>query len=57
MNQTITGFVNEVLVAGPTFVRPRFQLARRINFETVPAELELFADRARVPTPSTLDWE
>src|SRR4051812_43658542 len=55
-NQSITGFVNDVLMSAPIVVRPRFQLARRINLETVPAELELFADRAQVPTPSTLEW-
>src|SRR5947208_3096415 len=55
-NQTITGFLNNVLLAVPTVVRPRFQLARRINFETVPAELDVFADRARIPTPNSLDW-
>ena len=55
-NQNITGFLNRRPGTAPTVVRPRFQLARRINFETVPAELELFADRGRVPTPSTLEW-
>jgi uncharacterized protein (TIGR03437 family) len=55
-NQKITGFVNTVTLNYPTVIRPRFLLARRIDLKTEPAELDLFADRGRVSTPSSLDW-
>jgi uncharacterized protein (TIGR03437 family) len=54
--QQITGFLNTVTLNGPAIVRPRFLLARGINLVTEPAELDLYADRARVSTPRTLDW-
>ena len=55
-NQKITGFLNIVTLNYPTVVRPRFVLARHISLTTKPAELDLFADRGRVNTPSMLDW-
>lgn len=55
-NQKITGFLNIVTLNSPTIVRPRFRLARRINVVTEPAELDVYADGARVATPAELDW-
>jgi uncharacterized protein (TIGR03437 family) len=55
-NQNIQGFLNTVSLLTPSIVRPRFLPARKVQLATIPAELDLFADRARVPTPSTLDW-
>jgi uncharacterized protein (TIGR03437 family) len=55
-NQKITGFLNVVTLNTPVTVRPKFIWARRIQLETVPADLDLFADRSRVATPASLDW-
>jgi uncharacterized protein (TIGR03437 family) len=55
-NQKVTGFLNIVTLNYPTVVRPRFLLARHISLNTEPADLDLFADRGRVSTPSMLDW-
>ena len=55
-NQTIQGFRNTVTVTGPISVYPMFQVARRIDLATVPAGLEVLADRSPVPTPTTMEW-
>jgi uncharacterized protein (TIGR03437 family) len=55
-NQVITGFQNVVTMKNPLTVYPIFQVARQVNLATDPPELTLLADRAPVPTPSTLDW-
>ncbi len=55
-NQVVTGFLNTVTVNSPTIVRPHFRLARHVNLQTVPAELEVFADGGRIPTPASVDW-
>jgi uncharacterized protein (TIGR03437 family) len=55
-NQVITGFQDVVTMTAPIEVYPTFQVARRINLATVPAGLEVLADREPVPTPSTLEW-
>jgi uncharacterized protein (TIGR03437 family) len=55
-NQKITGFLNVVTLNYPTVIRPRFLAARRIDLRTEPVDLDLFADRGRVTTPSSLDW-
>jgi uncharacterized protein (TIGR03437 family) len=55
-NQVISGFQDVVTMAAPVSVYPTFQVARRINLDTVPAGLEVLADRAPVPTPTTLEW-
>ncbi len=55
-NQNIQGFVNHVTLRAPTVVRPQFQVARQIQFQTVPDGLELLADRTRITAPTTLEW-
>ena len=54
--QVIQGAVNTVTVNAPVTVYPQFQVARPINLATIPAGLQVLADRAPVPTPTTLDW-
>jgi uncharacterized protein (TIGR03437 family) len=55
-NQVIQGFQNTVTLTAPVSVFPRFQVARRINLATAPVDLQVLADRARVPTPTTMEW-
>jgi uncharacterized protein (TIGR03437 family) len=55
-NQVIQGFQNTVTLIAPVSVYPMFQVARRISLATVPAGLEVLADRAPVPTPTTIEW-
>jgi uncharacterized protein (TIGR03437 family) len=55
-HQVIQGFQDTVTLTVPVSVFPLFQVARRINLATVPAELEVLADRAPVPTPTTMEW-
>ena len=55
-NQVIQGFQNTVTMNYPLNVYPRFQVARPVMLATDPPELSLLADRATVPTPSTLEW-
>jgi uncharacterized protein (TIGR03437 family) len=55
-NQVIQGLEDTVTMAAPVSVYPMFQVARRINLATVPAGLEVLADRAPVTTPTTLEW-
>lgn len=40
----------------PTIVYPKFVLARAIVLSTAPDGLELIADRAVAPSPTTLEW-
>jgi uncharacterized protein (TIGR03437 family) len=55
-NQVIQGFQNTVTMAYPLLVYPLFQVARKVNLVTDPPELALLADRALVPTPTTMEW-
>jgi uncharacterized protein (TIGR03437 family) len=55
-NQVIQGASNTVTMAAPVSVYPMFQVARQVNLATVPANLQVLADRARVPTPTTMEW-
>ena len=55
-NQVIQGATNTITVTAPLSVYPMFQVARRINLATLPAGLQVLADRAPVPTPTTLEW-
>lgn len=55
-NQSAQGFLNTVTVNSPSTVRAIFQPARRVTFATIPAGLDVYADQARIPTPTTLDW-
>jgi uncharacterized protein (TIGR03437 family) len=55
-HQAIAGFQNTVTINEPTSVYPVFQVARRVNFTTVPANLLVLADRAQMPTPTFLEW-
>jgi len=55
-NQVIQGLQDTVALTEPVSVYPMFQTARRINLATVPATLQVLADRAPVPTPSTMEW-
>src|SRR5262249_10368773 len=55
-NQTVTGTTTHVKLSAPTAVYPVFQVARTVNLQTVPAGLEVLADRTMVPTPSSFDW-
>jgi uncharacterized protein (TIGR03437 family) len=55
-NQVVQGFQDTVTMTTPVSVYPRFQVARRINLATAPVNLQVLADRALVPTPTTLDW-
>jgi uncharacterized protein (TIGR03437 family) len=54
--QTISGMFDSITLNQPIVAGPMFQVARSINLATVPAGLDVYADRARVPTPSALDW-
>ena len=56
LNQVIQGFEDTVTMTAPVMVHPMFQVARRINLATVPAGLEVLADRAPVTTPTTMEW-
>lgn len=55
-NQVIVGFQNTVTLTSPLNVYPRFGVARKVTLSTDPPELVLLADRALVPSQSTLDW-
>ncbi len=55
-HQTIQGFADTVSLTEPVIVRPSFQPTRSINLATIPAGLQVYADRAQVPTPTTLEW-
>jgi uncharacterized protein (TIGR03437 family) len=55
-HQTIQGFADSVSLTEPVIVRPLFQPTRSINLATLPAGLQVYADRAPVPTPTTLEW-
>jgi uncharacterized protein (TIGR03437 family) len=55
-NPVTTGPSYTVTVNGPTEVYPRFQVARRIGFSTIPDGLQLLADRTPVFSGVTLDW-
>ncbi len=55
-SQTITGFQDVLTLNGPTVVNCIFAPARPINFATVPAGLNLLADRTSIPTPNEIDW-
>jgi uncharacterized protein (TIGR03437 family) len=55
-NQVIMGFQDTVTVTGPMTVYPLFQVARKVNLATDPPGLPLLADRALVPTPTTMEW-
>jgi len=54
--QVIQGPLDTVTLNGPMIVRPQFQVARAVNLASVPAGLQVLADRAPVTTPVTLDW-
>ena len=54
--QQIQGALDTITLNTPTIVRPQFQVARPINLATVPAGLQVLADRTLVTTPATLDW-
>jgi hypothetical protein len=53
---TPNGFTDTVTLNQPTTVYPRFHVARRINFTTVPDGLQLLADGTPVYSGATLDW-
>jgi uncharacterized protein (TIGR03437 family) len=55
-NQVIQGFEDTITVTGSLEVYPTFQVARRVNLATVPAGLQVLADRAPVRTPATMEW-
>jgi uncharacterized protein (TIGR03437 family) len=55
-NQVIQGFQDTVTLNAPVSVYPMFQTARHINLATVPDGLQMLADRAPVPTPTTMEW-
>ena len=55
-NQVTQGFQDTVTLNAPVSVYPMFQTARQINLATVPAGLEVLADRSPVPTPTTMEW-
>lgn len=54
--QQISGAFNTVTMTGPTTVYPQFIPARRITMATSPAGFSVYADRALVSTPTTLEW-
>jgi uncharacterized protein (TIGR03437 family) len=54
--QVIQGPLNTVTLSGPVSVYPIFQVARKINVDSIPSGLNVYADRSPVPTPSTLEW-
>jgi uncharacterized protein (TIGR03437 family) len=56
LNQVIQGASNTITMKTPLTVYPTFQVARRIDLATVPDGLHVLADRASVPTPSTMEW-
>ncbi len=55
-NQVIQGFQNTVKMVAPVTAYPVFEVARSINLVTVPAGLEVLADRSPVTTPVTMEW-
>jgi uncharacterized protein (TIGR03437 family) len=55
-NQQIAGMFDTVTMNTPTVVYPRFQLARKIQLQTSPAELDVFSDRSRIATPAIVEW-
>jgi uncharacterized protein (TIGR03437 family) len=55
-HQNMQGALNTVTMSEPVTVRPIFQQTRGVNLATIPAGLQLYADRSPVPTPTTLDW-
>jgi uncharacterized protein (TIGR03437 family) len=55
-NQAIQGFQNTVTMNAPVTVYPMFQVARTVNLATVPAGLQVVADRTVLNTPTTVQW-
>lgn len=54
--QSIAGMFNSVTMNQPIVASPIFLVARPVHLETIPAGLDVLADRARVSTPTSLDW-
>jgi uncharacterized protein (TIGR03437 family) len=52
----VQGALNTVSMKEPVSVTPHFQIARTINLATIPAQLNVLADRTTVPTPSAVQW-
>ena len=55
-NQQINGYIDTVTVNEPMSVYPKFQVARHINFTTVPDGLKVLADRTPILSGTGLDW-
>jgi uncharacterized protein (TIGR03437 family) len=55
-NQAIQGFMDTVTMAAGVTAYPMFAAASLINLTTVPAGLEVLADREPVVTPITMNW-
>lgn len=52
----ITGFQDNVTVNGPLSINAIFAPARTVNLATVPAGLNVLADRTLISTPGAVEW-
>jgi len=52
----IQGAQQTITVNQPTTIYPEFQIARSINFASVPSGLQILADTTPMATPTTLQW-
>jgi uncharacterized protein (TIGR03437 family) len=56
LSQVIQGTSNTVTMNSPVVVHPIFQVVRQVNLATIPAGLQLYADRSLVTAPTVLEW-
>jgi uncharacterized protein (TIGR03437 family) len=54
--QTIQGFQTSVPMNAPVSITALFEPVETVNLTTLPAGLNVFADRTSVPTPSSIGW-
>jgi uncharacterized protein (TIGR03437 family) len=55
-SQIIQGFQTTVSMAAPATVTAVFAPVQFVSLATIPAGLNLMADRSPVPTPTTMEW-
>jgi len=53
---TLQGFQQTITINQPTTLYPVFQVAKTINFTSVPSGLQILADGELLTTPATLQW-
>jgi uncharacterized protein (TIGR03437 family) len=54
--QHIQGFLDTVTMNAPVLAAPQFQVARTVNFSTVPQGFSVLLDRTPVTTPTSIQW-